>query len=67
MSGLQNGYNFVHLSWEDVTTLPEVDMEYFLLDNFPLNPSFFVQVEVIKKERNFVSSNTGGYLSDNVH
>ena len=57
---------FVNFSGKDISTLPEINLEEFVLNDVPVNPSLFFGIEIIEERIDFMSGYKGTYLANKV-
>lgn len=56
-SSLEDISHLINFSWKNVIWLSEVNMENLLLNNAPVDPSFFLRVNIAKESVNLMSCN----------
>ena len=57
-------HNFINFSGKNISSFPKINVENFLLKNFPLDPAWFVGVNIVEDCADFMSSDLGVNFPD---
>ena len=56
--------HLIDFPWKNISALSEINVKESFLNSIPVNPSFFLVIQVDKKSVDFVTSDVGTDLSD---